>query len=656
MTLALRYAARSDVGPAPRGQRGLRRTPGRACSPSPTAWAATRPARSPVAVAVGALATLDEDSPGGDLLDRLSTRGPQRQRATCATWSTATRSSTAWAPRSPPCSGPARGSAWSTSATRAPTCCATASCSRSPTTTRSCRRLVDEGRITRGGGRPPPAALADHPRARRPRGRRARPVGARGPRRRPLPALQRRPVRRRQRGRPCATRSRAEASTEDAVERLVELALRGGGPDNITAIVADVVEVETRPPSGGAGAVGAAAAAAAGHSTHRHATPRPAKAAALRRRAGGRRRRVRRRRASRPARRRGPARARCWLLLGSCCSAARRSAAWRWSQTQYYVGADGEQVAIFRGAHPGASAGCALSDALPQPRTSRSTDLPTVPAGAGARRHRRRQPDRRPADRRQRCTTRRAVPSSTASPAPTPPPSPSPAGATPASAGAAATPSPPDPSPTRRPPDGTGPRSDCGAAVTPAAAGRRSRRGTELVLLVFAVGDRDGRLRVRRPRATTARCRPAMLGYGAGLGPAVRSSRTSPCAGSRRTPTRCCCPRVALLNGLGLVMIHRLDLADADRAEQLGRAMPGADAPPQLIWTAVGVALFVAVLLVVRDHRVAAALHLHRDARRPRPAAAAGCCPASARDQRRPDLDPARPASRSSRASSPRSC
>jgi len=34
---------------------------------------------------------------------------------------------------------------------------------------------------------------------------------------------------------------------EDAVERLVELALRGGGPDNITAIVADVVDVDASP-------------------------------------------------------------------------------------------------------------------------------------------------------------------------------------------------------------------------------------------------------------------------------------------------------------------------------------------------------------------------------------------------------------------------
>ncbi|MGN6089522.1 MAG: PP2C family protein-serine/threonine phosphatase [Actinomycetales bacterium] len=36
---------------------------------------------------------------------------------------------------------------------------------------------------------------------------------------------------------------------DDACDRLVDLALRGGGPDNITCIVADVVEVDTNPPS-----------------------------------------------------------------------------------------------------------------------------------------------------------------------------------------------------------------------------------------------------------------------------------------------------------------------------------------------------------------------------------------------------------------------
>lgn len=62
-------------------------------------------------------------------------------------------------------------------------------------------------------------------------------------------------------------------------------------------------------------------------------------------------------------------------------------------------------------------------------------------------------------------------------------------------------------------------------------------------------------------------------------------------------------PIVIALNGLGIVLIHRLDLAESERAAQLGRAAPRGDATLQVAWTAVGVVLFVAVLLVVRDHR-----------------------------------------------------
>ncbi|MEO3822856.1 Stp1/IreP family PP2C-type Ser/Thr phosphatase [Actinomadura sp. B10D3] len=50
---------------------------------------------------------------------------------------------------------------------------------------------------------------------------------------------------------------------EQAVRQLIDLANRGGGPDNITCVVADVVDLERQPPTGGPGhAVGAAANAA----------------------------------------------------------------------------------------------------------------------------------------------------------------------------------------------------------------------------------------------------------------------------------------------------------------------------------------------------------------------------------------------------------
>ncbi|WP_219415882.1 FtsW/RodA/SpoVE family cell cycle protein [Pseudonocardia nigra] len=65
-------------------------------------------------------------------------------------------------------------------------------------------------------------------------------------------------------------------------------------------------------------------------------------------------------------------------------------------------------------------------------------------------------------------------------------------------------------------------------------------------------------------------------------------------------------PCVALLNGLGLVMIHRLDLAEADRAALLGQEAPTALLSRQVAWTAIGLALFVAVLWIVRDHRTIA--------------------------------------------------
>jgi cell division protein FtsW (lipid II flippase) len=52
-------------------------------------------------------------------------------------------------------------------------------------------------------------------------------------------------------------------------------------------------------------------------------------------------------------------------------------------------------------------------------------------------------------------------------------------------------------------------------------------------------------------------------------------------------------PVVALLNALGLVMIHRLDISASGRE----------DAPLQLIWTAVGVTLFISTLMFLRDHR-----------------------------------------------------
>ncbi|AXB46036.1 FtsW/RodA/SpoVE family cell cycle protein [Amycolatopsis albispora] len=61
-------------------------------------------------------------------------------------------------------------------------------------------------------------------------------------------------------------------------------------------------------------------------------------------------------------------------------------------------------------------------------------------------------------------------------------------------------------------------------------------------------------------------------------------------------------PCVALLNGLGLVMIYRIDLARAEKALQAGREF-SANAPKQVMWTVIALALFLAVLIIIKDHR-----------------------------------------------------
>ena len=84
-------------------------------------------------------------------------------------------------------------------------------------------------------------------------------------------------------------------------------------------------------------------------------------------------------------------------------------------------------------------------------------------------------------------------------------------------------------------------------------------------------------------------------------------------------------PVVAALNGLGLAVIHRLDLAYEDAGRRAGFAQQ------QLVWMTLGVVLFIVTLVVLRDHRVLQRVHLHHRAGRHRPPAAADAARASAR-------------------------
>jgi cell division protein FtsW (lipid II flippase) len=117
------------------------------------------------------------------------------------------------------------------------------------------------------------------------------------------------------------------------------------------------------------------------------------------------------------------------------------------------------------------------------------------------------------------------------------------------------------------------------------------RRGIELALIVLAVLlSVYGYCAVGLAR--NGAVPPGAAGYGAGLGVlalvahgAVRLR--APCADPLLLPIG------VLLNGLGLVLIYRLDLeTPGDRA-----------APTQLVWSTLGVALFIVVVLLLRDHR-----------------------------------------------------
>ena len=128
-----------------------------------------------------------------------------------------------------------------------------------------------------------------------------------------------------------------------------------------------------------------------------------------------------------------------------------------------------------------------------------------------------------------------------------------------------------------------------------------TRRNVELALLVLALAVPVA-ARAYVGLVVEGAVPPDLLPYGAGLGVVFLIAHLA----VRRFATYAdplLLPIVALLNGLGLVMIARLDLAQQQAARDAGRRIPVPDAPAQLMWVAIGVAVFLAVLLVVRDHR-----------------------------------------------------
>ena len=135
------------------------------------------------------------------------------------------------------------------------------------------------------------------------------------------------------------------ADPQSACDRLVELALRGGGPDNVTVIVADVVDAHGLRPSP------AVVAGAAADSPQPPPDGFGTSSAARARAAEGRDVAPASRAAAEAPASRSPSVRRTALvtLLAVVLLAAGAGAGWAYVRAQYYVGVDGQQVAIFRG-------------------------------------------------------------------------------------------------------------------------------------------------------------------------------------------------------------------------------------------------------------------------------------------------------------------
>ncbi|MFG2480596.1 FtsW/RodA/SpoVE family cell cycle protein [Streptomyces fagopyri] len=133
--------------------------------------------------------------------------------------------------------------------------------------------------------------------------------------------------------------------------------------------------------------------------------------------------------------------------------------------------------------------------------------------------------------------------------------------------------------------------------------GTPSRRNTELALLVFAVVIPVFAY-ANVGLAMEGSVPPGLLGYGLGLGLL---------AGVGHLVVRkfaayadpLLLPLATLLNGLGLVIIWRLD--QSPRLQQRAKSLFGAfspDAPKQLVYSALGIACFALIIVFLKDHRI----------------------------------------------------
>ncbi|HMA46201.1 MAG TPA: PP2C family serine/threonine-protein phosphatase, partial [Frankiaceae bacterium] len=169
---------------------------------------------------------------------------------------------------------------------------------------------------------------------------------------------------------------------QEAVDRLVELALKGGGPDNVTVVVGDVVDDhathDDHPLVAGAAAEkravpGAAAVPGGSSGSDTDGGSAAAKAARIGRAPAGAEDAAAPPDAP-PPRRRG--RRLRWFLLAVGIAAllvGGGAAGWAYVRSQYYVGVDQQHVALFQGVE-GSIVGLSLSSV--RGHYMRVTDLP----------------------------------------------------------------------------------------------------------------------------------------------------------------------------------------------------------------------------------------------------------------------------------------
>ncbi|MFF3783123.1 FtsW/RodA/SpoVE family cell cycle protein [Streptomyces sp. NPDC001933] len=130
-----------------------------------------------------------------------------------------------------------------------------------------------------------------------------------------------------------------------------------------------------------------------------------------------------------------------------------------------------------------------------------------------------------------------------------------------------------------------------------------SRRNTELMMMGFAIAISIFAY-ANVGLAIDGKLPSGMFGYGAGL---ILLGGVAHFVVRKFAPYAdpLLLPLATLLNGLGLVLIWRLDQSQRliQRAElAYGEYSP--DAPKQLLYSAIGVAFFVAVLVMLKDHRI----------------------------------------------------